>query len=208
MFLKTIGPNGTRITVDSWKAGSRKGRTPYFGGLGFGRLLGCLFEKHENWKWHQKPTFYKSSALGPSKNGPGERFWKNIEKLWKNYRKINCFWWSKTIAKYCKKPILLLISGHSKRQWKNDAKGDLKSHVFCQKWRHGPPSFDLSYYFWRFGAMPKNLHFWTPSRWTKKSNKSTLGAPRAKKSTPGSSEIPTPRRARGVEGGTAGMLLY
>ena len=33
---------------------------------------GCLFENHENLKWHQNPTFQKSSALGPSKNGPGE----------------------------------------------------------------------------------------------------------------------------------------
>ena len=39
------------------------------------------------------------------------------------------------------------------------------------KWRHGRPRFDLSSDFWRFGAMPKNHHFWTPFRWTKKSKK-------------------------------------
>ena len=35
---------------------------------------GCVFENHENRKRNQNPTFWKSSALGPSKNGPGERF--------------------------------------------------------------------------------------------------------------------------------------
>ena len=49
----------------------------------------------------------------------------------------------------------------------------------------------------RFGAMPKNHHFWTPSRWTKKSS---LGAPRAEQKVPGASPRVSflARRVRGA----------
>ena len=46
--------------------------------------------------------------------------------------------------KSIEKQTLFLILGHSKKQGKNDTKGDLKSHVFDLKWRHGRPRFDLS----------------------------------------------------------------
>ena len=52
------------------------------------------------------------------------------------------------------------------------------------KWRHGRPRFDVSFDFWRFAAMLKNHNFWTPSRWTTKSKKSTLGAPKVRKKCP------------------------
>ena len=58
------GARGTRFLAHAWAKRSSKG---------------CLFENHENRTWYQKPTFQKSSALGPIKNGPGERFWKNIK---------------------------------------------------------------------------------------------------------------------------------
>ena len=84
------------------------------------------------------------------------------------------------------KQTLFLILGHSQKLLKNDAKGDLKSHVFGSKMAtHGPPSFDLSSDFWCFGAISKNHHFWTPYWWTKKSKKSSLGAPRAAKNCQG-----------------------
>ena len=139
MFLKTLGPNGTRITVVSWKAGSRQGRSPYFEVLQFlapawakRSSKGCLFENHENRKWHPNPTFQKSSALGPSKNGPQERFWKNMKNRWKNDRNINGFGWSKTIEKYWKTNTFLDFRSFKKR-WQNDTKGDLKSHVLGSK---------------------------------------------------------------------------
>ena len=69
------------------------------------------------------------------------------------------------------KQTLFLILGHSKKRYQ---RGPQKSCFLVPKWRHGPPRFDLSYDFWRFAAMPKNHHFWTPSRWTKKLKKSTL----------------------------------
>ena len=53
-------------------------------------------------------------------------------------------------------------------------KGTSKVMFFCSKWRHGPPMFDLSSDFWRFGVMPKNDDFGMPSRWSKKSEKSTI----------------------------------
>ena len=40
---------------------------------------GSLLENHENRKWHPNPICQKSLALGPSKNNPQERFWKNLK---------------------------------------------------------------------------------------------------------------------------------
>jgi hypothetical protein len=48
----------------------------------------CHFLNSENLKGHQKTSFCKKSALGPSKNGPQERFGKQIKKQWKNDRKM------------------------------------------------------------------------------------------------------------------------
>ena len=139
MYLKKPRcPNGTVITMVSLKAGSRKGRVPEFGLIVFGTFLGedcvqrCLSENPENRKWHLNPTFHKSSALGSSKNCPRERFWKNIKNLWKNNRKINGCWWSETIENYWKTNTFL-VSWSFKKTMKNDAKRDLKSHVFWSK---------------------------------------------------------------------------
>ena len=90
MFLKTLGPNGTRITVVSWKAGSRKGRSPYFGGLGFWRLLGrkghpkgALLTTMKIENGTQNQLFRKVRRWDPLKTVPGSGF----EKTWKIYEK-------------------------------------------------------------------------------------------------------------------------
>ena len=166
IFKKTLGPNGTVTTMVSWKAGSREVLPRSLGGLLFCSTAwpkrwskGCLFEKNENRKWYPRPTFYKSSALGPSKNDPGERFWKNMKKSWKNYRKINGFWLSKTIEKYWKQ-IFSLIFGHSQKQCKNDAKGDLKRHVFCSKMATWASQVRLILWFVSFWCDANKWWFW------------------------------------------------
>ena len=62
----------------------------------------------------------------------------------------------------------------------------------CFLIQNGDMSFqvDLTFDFWRFGSMQKNHDFWTPSRWTNKSNKSGRGAPKGRKSASGYSTAP------------------
>ena len=76
----------------------------------------CLFENHENRTWHQNQTFQESSALGPIKNNPKERFWKNMKNLWKHYRKSMVFDGPKPL-KIIEKQRLFLILGHSKKRY-------------------------------------------------------------------------------------------
>ena len=79
------------------------------------------------------------------------------------------------------KQTRFLILGDSKNDEKTIPKGTSTVMFWGPKWRHGRPRFDVSFDFWRFAAMPRNYHFLTPSRWTNKSKKSSLGAPRAKR---------------------------
>ena len=99
----------------------------------------CLFETHENRKWHLNPTFHKSSALGPSKNGPGERFWKKMKNLWKHDWKINGFWWSKTIEKLWKTNTFLDIRSFTKTMKKRCQRGPQKSCFWIQNGDMGLP---------------------------------------------------------------------
>ena len=115
---------GTRFLAPAWAKRSSKR---------------CLFENHENLKWHQKPTFHNRSALGPSKNGPGDRFWKNIKNLWKNYRKINGFWWSKTIEKYWKTNTFLDFRSFKKTMKKRYQRDPQKSCFGVQNGGMGVP---------------------------------------------------------------------
>ena len=167
MFLKTLGPNsnGTRITVVSWKAGSRKGRSPQFEVPGLvpawakRSSKGCLFENHENRTWHQKTTFHNRSALGPSKNVPGERFWKNIKNLWKNNRKINGFWWSKTIEKYWKTNTFLDFRSFKKTMKNRCRNGSQKSWTIVQNGTRGRPGSIYSSFLSIFGEGEKTWFF-------------------------------------------------
>ena len=140
MFLKTLGPKGTGITVVSWKAGSRQGRSPYFEVLGFWRLLGqkgrpkgAFMKIMKIGNGTQIQLFRKVRRWDPLKTFPRSGF----ENTWKIYEK--------TIGKQMvldgpkplksiEKQTLFLILGHySQKLWKNNAKGDLKSHVFGSK---------------------------------------------------------------------------
>ena len=138
-FKKPVGPNGTEITMVSWKAGSRQGRPAQESSVTKFSFLQkmvskrYLFENHKNRKWHQHQTFHKSSALGPSKDGLGERFWTNMKNRWTINRKISIVFDDPKPLKSIEKQTLFLISGHSQKRWKNDARGDLKSHVFLSK---------------------------------------------------------------------------
>ena len=72
-----------------------------------------------------------------------------------------------------------MILGRSRKRWKNDAKRNLKSHVFLSKMSTWPPRFDLSIDFWRFGAIPKNYYFSKSPRWSKQTK--NIGPNNAKK---------------------------
>ena len=52
--------------------------------------------------------------------------------------------------KSIEKQTLFLILGHSKKQWKNDAKGDLKSHVLGSKMATWASQVRLILWFWTF----------------------------------------------------------
>ena len=165
MFWKTLGPNGTRITVVSWKAGSRKGRSPEFGVLGFWRLLGR--------KGRPKDVFWKTMKI---ENGTKKQLFI-IGRRWDPLKTVLGSGFEKTL-KICEKTIgksmvsdgikplksidkqtLFLTSGHSKKQWKIDAKMAPKSH---EKWSKIEPGgaqdrFILRFYW--FLEKAKKLDF-------------------------------------------------
>ena len=95
-------------------------------------------------------TNIKSSALGPSKNGPWERLWTNMKKCLGN--ECFFFWWSKTIGKYWITIYLFSVFGHSRKWWKNDAKGDLGSHVLESKMATWASQVRLILWFWTFSC--------------------------------------------------------
>ena len=87
---KPRGLNGTVIFMYSWKAVSRQGRPNREHIIAKVDTLGEKVVQRmpllnlENRKWHQHPTFYNRSALGPSKNGSRGRFlifYKNTMKF-------------------------------------------------------------------------------------------------------------------------------
>ena len=119
-------------------------------------------------------------ALGPSKNYPRERFWKNMQKQWNIYRKIDGFWWSQTFEKYWKTYFYWFSVIH-KNNLKTMPKGTSQVVFLDPKWRHGRPRFDLSSDFLCFEPMPQKHDFSTPPRCTNKSNKSSRGAPKGRK---------------------------
>jgi len=126
MLLKTLGPNGTRITMVSWKAGSRQGRSPYFGGLGFWRPAarkwcpkGAFLKTMKIENGTQKHFFIKVRRWDPLKTVPGSGF----EKTWKieeqTIGKSMVFDGPKPL-KDIKKQTRFLILGRWKKGWKND----------------------------------------------------------------------------------------
>ena len=124
--------------------------------------------------------FIKVRHWDPLKNGPGERFWKHMKNEWKNNRKINGIWWSKTIEKYWKTNTLLDFWSFPKAMKKRCQRGPQKSCFGVQNGDMGLPGstnpliFDVL-------VMPRSYHFRTPSRWTKKSKESGCGAPMDRK---------------------------
>ena len=88
--------------------------------------------------------------LDPLKTVPGERFWKNMKIRWKNYWKINGFWWSETIEKYWKTNTFLDIRSFTKTMKKRCQTGSQKSCFLVQIGDRGlpvstyPQIFDVS----------------------------------------------------------------
>ena len=88
---------------------------------------GCLFENHENRKWHQKQTLHKISARGTPKNGPRERVEKHMKQQWNSDRKINVFRSKKHAQSICFFNDITAFACF----WTNrriDAKRDIKTH--------------------------------------------------------------------------------
>ena len=95
-FWKPVSPNGTVITMVSWKAGSRQGRPAQESITAKFRICGrtwcpkgAFLKIPKTEKGTPKQTFYKRSALGPSKNGPHPgAVWKKHETSMKIDRKM------------------------------------------------------------------------------------------------------------------------
>ena len=83
----------------------------------------------------------------------------------------------------CRRGAFLPKLASFKKIHENDGKtvpkGTSKIMFFGAKWRHGPPRFDLSSDYWRFGAMPKKHVFGVGHKATKNNSKSSKMRPRA-----------------------------
>ena len=189
LFLKTLGPNGTRITVVSWKAGSRQGRSPYFEVLGFWRLLGQ--------KGGSKDPFLKIMKI---RNGTQTQLFRKVRR-WDPLKTVPRKFDEKTIGKYIvldgpkplksiEKQALFLILGHSKKRWQNDTKGNLKSHVFGSKMATLASPVRLIVGFLMFCCDAKKSSFLDAFPMHQKIEKSSLGAPKGRT-----------KSSRGIAGG-------
>ena len=83
---------------------------------------------------------------------------------------------------------LFLILGHSKKQWKIDAKMAPKSHEQLSKMERGGALDRFILRFYRFWKKAKKLDFSMRFRGDQKQGKSTRGAPKARKSPPANNE--------------------
>ena len=140
--------------------------------------------------------FKKVRRWDPLKTFPGSGFQKTWKSYEKNIGKSMVFDGPKPL-KSIEKQTLFLILGYSKKQWKNDAKGDLKSHVFRSKMATWASQYRLIVWFLTFWCGAKKSSFLNAFRWTNKSKKSTRGAPKARKKPPDRQQVDGPV-ARGV----------
>ena len=120
------------------------------------------------WNGTKIQLFRKVRCWDPLKTILGSGF----EKTWKNHEKTI----GKSMVFDCPKPLRSIENKYfpwflviPKNNAKTMPKGTSKGMFFVPKWRHGPPRFDLSSDLCRFGVMPTNDDFGTPSRWSKKS---------------------------------------
>ena len=166
MFLKTLGPSGTRITVVSWKAGSRKGWPPPLGAVHFWCHLGR--------KWSPKGAFLKTMKIendtknqlfwkvrrwDPLKTIPGSGFGKTLKIDEKTIGKSMVFDSLKQL-KSIEQQSLFLILGHSQIRWKNYASGDLKSDVLESKMATWASQVRLILWFLTFWCDAKKSLLW------------------------------------------------
>ena len=112
-----------------------------------------------------KQTFYKSWHWDLLKTVQGRVLTKHDTEM-KTHRKINYFWWSKTIGKYCETRIYIF---RSFKYVKKMSKMILQVMSWDQKWWHWRPMPDLSSDLYRLGAMWKKSKV---VRWSNKSEKS------------------------------------
>ena len=161
MFLKTLGPNGTVITMVSWKAGSRTKRQPAF------FLL--LPWRPSTRKWCPKGAFLKIMKiengtkiqlfikvqhLDPLKTVLGSGF----EKTLKTTKKLSGNQWFLMVQnnwKVLKNKHFLLILGHSKKQWKNYLKRVPKSNPKATQNDHWAVKVRFIHRYYRFWPLLK-----------------------------------------------------
>ena len=170
MFWKKLGPNGTRITVDSWKAGSRKGRSEQFGGLCFWRLLGR--------KGHPKDAFLKTMKienctknklfiigrrLDPLKTVSKSGLEKTLKVYEKTIGKSMVFDGPKPLKIIEKQTLFLTLSHSKKNNEKSMPKWLPKVMKTGPKWSPGAPRIDLFFVFWSLEKAKKldfSMRFW------------------------------------------------
>ena len=75
----------------------------------------CLFENHENGKWHPNRTVYKSSALGPLKTVPVNGYKKTHETSIKKTIGTSMVFDDPKPLKSIEQPNIFSISGHSQK---------------------------------------------------------------------------------------------
>ena len=187
MFLKTLGPNGARITVVSWKAGSRKGRNSRENYSPFGAPFGSKLSP-------------RGSFLGPLEIQDGSRnrlleyrsaFWapkmlskRGYEQNMKNQRKISrkmmglrskivtntqVFIGFREFAPFAK----------TEKKWRpNGSRNESKMKQNQPLWT---PMVDLFRIFMDFGRCRKIAVFWCRPGSSKNHKKSSLGAPMGRK---------------------------
>ena len=162
----------------------------------------CLFENPENRKGHLKPTFYKSLALGPSKNSPRQRFWKKKNRKW--IRKWKGFY-SLVKLKSIEKQTLSWFLVIHKNDDKTTPKGTVQILFWGSKMATRASQVRLIFWFWTFWCDAKKPCFFIGPITTNNNWKSTKKPKRAARVVPRFHQRAEPGVWRG---GTAGIILY
>ena len=154
----------------------------------------------------QNQLFRKVRRWDPLKTVLGSGF----EKTWKNYEKSmgkSMVFDDPKPLKIIEKQTLFLILGHSKKQWKNYAKGDLKSHGFGSKMATWASQFRLIIWFLTFWCDAKISSFLDAFPMDQKIEKIEPWGAKGKKEHPGQFQDSNIRPGRGAGGGHGGHVI-
>ena len=166
MFWKTLGPNGTRITLVSWKAGSAPGCSESLGVVGFWRLLGqkgCPKDAFLNimkiGNGTQIQLFRKVRCWDLLKTVPGSGFEKTL-KIYENTIGKSMFFDGLKPLKSIEKQTFLDFRSFKKKTMKNRCQNESqKSWKIIQNGARGRPGSIYSWFLSIFGEGEKTWFF-------------------------------------------------